>query len=177
MTGLEKLRKAVDRDIEEQKGFHDFEAKFNWVIERAKHYAEKTGKSYEEIIDIWEDRRTYWYMNYYQDCKQPLLTADGIMMYDEWKKKLNERFGENPMNWKFKCPNCGNIQSLQDFVNARIDNAEGKFYYSCIGRYVKDKGCNWTLGGLFQIHKTAIFKDGVVVPVFEMAETEDSSNV
>lgn len=51
---------------------HKYCDKYKWVIDRAKHYAEKTGKTYEEIIEIWESNRTYWYMNYYQDCNQPL---------------------------------------------------------------------------------------------------------
>ena len=63
---------------------HKYCDKYKWVIDRAKHYAEKTGKKYEEIIDIWESNRTYWYMNYYQDCNQPL----------NGRKKTDERIVE-----------------------------------------------------------------------------------
>lgn len=56
---------------------HKYCDKYKWVIDRAKHYAEKTGKPYEEIIEIWESNRTYWYMNYYQDCQQPLNGRSG----------------------------------------------------------------------------------------------------
>ena len=45
---------------------HDYCGKYKWVLERAKHYAEKTGKTVEEVMEIWENDRTYWYMNYYQ---------------------------------------------------------------------------------------------------------------
>ena len=70
------------------KCFHKYCDKYKWVIDRAKHYAEKTGKPYEEIIEIWESNRTYWYMNYYQDCKQPL---NGIKRTDEQVTKTAER--------------------------------------------------------------------------------------
>lgn len=51
---------------------HKYCDKYKWVIDRAKHYAEKTGRDFEEIIEIWERNRTYWYMGYYQECHQPL---------------------------------------------------------------------------------------------------------
>jgi hypothetical protein len=54
------------------KCFHKYCDKYKWVIERAKHYAEKTGREFEEIIEIWESNRTYWYMGYYQEGQQPL---------------------------------------------------------------------------------------------------------
>ena len=40
--------------------------KFKWVVDRAKHYAEKTGLTFDEILKGWEEKRNYWYMNYYQ---------------------------------------------------------------------------------------------------------------
>lgn len=62
--------------------------KYKWVIDRAKYYAEKTGKTYEEIIEIWEENRTYWYMGYYQDCNQPL---NGRKKTDEQVTKTAKR--------------------------------------------------------------------------------------
>lgn len=152
------------------KCFHGYCDKYKWVLERAKHYAEKTGKTVEEIITIWETDRTYWYMNYYQDCNQPLLTAESIINYDDWIAELKNRFGDDAKKWAFKCPNCGNIQTIQDFIDNEIEKPEDKVYFSCIGRYVKNKGCNWTLGGLFKIHKISVMKDALIFPVFEMAE-------
>jgi len=45
--------------------------KFQWVINRAKHYASHTGKTIEVILNEWEEKRTYWWLNYYQNCAQP----------------------------------------------------------------------------------------------------------
>lgn len=70
----------------------------------------------------------------------------------------------------FKCPNCGNTQTARDFIDNDIEEPNNKVYFSCIGRYVKGKGCDWTLGGLFQIHKVSVLKDAQVFPVFEIAK-------
>jgi len=47
--------------------------KFQWVINRAKHYANYTELSIETILDSWESKRSYSWVNYYQDCNQPRL--------------------------------------------------------------------------------------------------------
>lgn len=147
---------------------HKYCDKYKWIIDRAKHYAEKTGKTYEEIIEIWESGRGYWYMNYYQEGNQPLLNSDSIMMYDDWTNLLKERFGTNPDNWRFKCPACGHSQSVKDFSDLGVD--ENLAFQNCIGRHTTGVGCNWTLSGLLQIHKLTVVKDGRPVKVFEMAD-------
>lgn len=89
----------------------------------------------------------------------------------EWREKGKLLFGGSMENWKFKCPHCGQSQTLAEFRANGIEKPEGKFYYSCIGRWVKSRGCNWTLGGLFQIHKTEVVdEDGDIIRVFEFAE-------
>lgn len=94
-----------------------------------------------------------------------------VLTLDEWKLKGRSLFGENSNLWKFKCASCGGIQSLQDFIDAGIEEPLGIFYFSCIGRWVKGRGCDWTLGGLFQIHTTEVIgENGKNVAVFEFAE-------
>lgn len=73
---------------------------------------------------------------------------------------------------KFKCVKCGTVQCAQDFIDKGIGNnfQEVQHYlgFSCIGRFTEDKGCDWTLGGLFQIHKLEIIDDdGINHPHFE----------
>lgn len=80
---------CITKCISVSKCSHKYCDKYKWVIERAKHYANKTGKSFEEIIEIWEKNRTYWYMNYYQDNKQPLIPTYNY--YDEKIAKTKER--------------------------------------------------------------------------------------
>ncbi len=149
---------------------HKYCDKYKWVIERAKHYAEKTGKTVEEIMEIWETDRSYWYMNYYQESNQPLLNSESVILYEGWIKELKNRFGDDSKKWAFKCPSCGNIQSGYDFIEHKVENPQDKVYFSCIGRYVKGIGCDWTLGGLLQINKVSVLKGALIFPVFEMAE-------
>jgi hypothetical protein len=52
------------------KCFHKYCDKYKWTIDRAKLYAEKSNKTLDEVMEIWENNRTYWYMNYYQEGNQ-----------------------------------------------------------------------------------------------------------
>ena len=149
---------------------HDYCGKYKWILDRASHYAEKSGKPVDEILEIWETSRNYWYMNYYQGSNQPLLNSEEIVNYDDWISDLNTKFGKDPKKWSFKCPHCGESQTAQDFIDNGIEEPENKVYFSCIGRYVEGRGCDWTLGGLLSIHKKAVFKDGEVFPVFETSD-------
>lgn len=45
--------------------------KFRWVIGRALHYAHHTGEPLEKILNQWEFKRDYWWINYYGEYKQP----------------------------------------------------------------------------------------------------------
>jgi len=150
---------------------HDYCGKYKWIMDRAKHYAEICGSTVESVIEEWEKARTYWYMNYYQECNQPLIKGENIIMYDAWIAELTKRFGEDSKQWKFKCPACGHVQSIQDFLDHNIENPDSKVYYNCIGRYVPGTGCNWTLGGLLNIHNMTVVKDLRSFHVFEMADT------
>jgi hypothetical protein len=91
------------------------------------------------------------------------------MSLDEWIAEGTRRFGEDKSQWKFKCAHCGHIQRAQDFKEIEMDPS-GYVYFSCIGRWKQDVGCDWTLGGLFQIHTLEVLQDGKVTPVFEFAD-------
>lgn len=51
----------------------DYFRKFQWVINRAKHYAYHKNVSIETVLNGWEEKRSYWWLNYYQDCNQPKI--------------------------------------------------------------------------------------------------------
>lgn len=89
----------------------------------------------------------------------------------EWMDKGTALFGSDKKNWKFKCCRCGESQSYYDFANLEIEEPENKMYFSCIGRWAKDRGCNWTLGGLFQIHEQEVIaENGKAIPTFVFDE-------
>jgi hypothetical protein len=92
---------------------------------------------------------------------------------DEFVKKATSLYGEKARFWKVICPNCNTVQSGQDFLNLGIPSEEIPKYlgFSCIGRFTKDKGCSWSLGGFLQIHKLEIIdKEGKRHPHFELFE-------
>lgn len=63
------------------KCFHKYCDKYKWVMERAALYAEKTGKTVGEVIEIWERARTYWYLSYYQGCNQPIPDEKAVQRF------------------------------------------------------------------------------------------------
>lgn len=93
----------------------------------------------------------------------------------DFKAEAIRRFGEKANNWKYICPKCKTVQCYQDFVDAGVDPEEAKkrIGFSCIGRVVKGVGCDWSLGGLFQIHDLELIdEDGSLHPHFELAPAE-----
>lgn len=157
---------------------HKYCDKFKWILERAQQYADALGVTRDEVIEEWEKGRSYWYMNYYQECNQPLLDGKTkVIKFSEWANELKKRFGENPDNWKFVCPVCGHVQSFADFKE--INQDPNAAYACCIGRYTdsNDKtgknGCNYTVNGLFSLNKTTVIsEDYLPFKVFEMAEAD-----
>ena len=100
------------------------------------------------------------------------------LTFKEWVEKGTKLYGKDRKKWKFKCVQCGEIQSMEDFEKLDIKEKEAETYigFSCIGRFTEDKGCNWTLGGLFQIHKLEIVdpnNENTKHPVFEFADEEE----
>ena len=99
---------------------------------------------------------------------------------DEWEREGVELFGPHMLTWKFKCPGCGNIQSVEDFRKFKDQGATpNSAYQECIGRYTNGKSfthmksgekgpCDYAAYGLFDIcHTTVILEDGKKISVFE----------
>ena len=49
----------------------EFYRHFKWVISRAMYYAHLYKRPIESILNHWEEHRTYWWLNYYQEGRQP----------------------------------------------------------------------------------------------------------
>lgn len=104
--GYESLMAACQIDVNKGDNTHNYREKVNWVIERAKHYAEKMNVNWESVLEAWETNRAYWYMNYYQDSRQPLIKGDKVKVFEDiedFKKQVN--------NLGFRCPSCKKISS------------------------------------------------------------------
>jgi hypothetical protein len=99
--------------------------------------------------------------------------------------EVRRRHGDDPVKWKFVCPMCNTPQSAEDFYAAGFKRGTGEVNkylgFSCIGRFtgkgpakrasIVREGCDWTLGGLFQLHEVEIVtEDGKHCPHFDIAE-------
>lgn len=88
--------------------------------------------------------------------------ATGIIRYPNREAHLargRELFGEDMKTWRFVCPVCGHVATVQDWLDAK---AEGSIAFSCIGRFLPGKPreafsegngpCNYAGGGLFALN-------------------------
>lgn len=109
---------------------------FKWIIDRAKHYSHVTGIEISKILNAWEENRSFWFANYYQDSSQPKLNVkdNNILIFNSTEEAKN-KFLESG----FICPSCG---------------GETITPYEC-------KGCGWKVYGLLQTGKEYywFFKD------------------
>lgn len=93
------------------------------------------------------------------------------------------------LDWALVCPMCGTVQSsrllIQANAGADFDDVRKFLGFSCVGRFTgkgspasekgKNHGCNWTLGGLFQMHELEVVtEDGTHHPQFEPATEEQA---
>ena len=89
--------------------------------------------------------------------------------YGEWLDEAKKRFGMDATKWKFVCVACGHVQSMSSVMDTdpdqSVDSVQEWINFSCEGRFNKGHGCNWTLGGLMQLHPVEVAKDGEEKPV------------
>jgi len=94
-----------------------------------------------------------------------------------------------------KCPICGTVQSSWDLIKAGVgkdyDAVANYIGFSCVGRWnntgpfqhkksenvPSKQGCDWTLGGMFQLHKLEVVtEDGEHYPRFEPCTPEEAQS-
>lgn len=107
----------------------------------------------------------------------------------EFHAEMKAQGAQDRQDIAFKCVACGTVQSIRSLVNAGLtaEQAESRIGFACEGRQRGAKGavdrapadpeirgCNWSLGGLFHIHKVEVTTpDGKVHPTFELATSEE----
>lgn len=98
--------------------------------------------------------------------------------YQDWLKEAAEKFGKDPLEWKFVCPSCGYVASVKDWKNAGA--SEGEIAFSCVGRRLNTENeiwnknggpCNYAGGGLFRLNPVkVVLEDGHIRETFAFAE-------
>lgn len=93
-----------------------------------------------------------------------------IMTIAEFQAEMKKQ-GLPPADCTFECPRCKTLQSANDMIKAGagedFDAVQGYIGFSCIGRFDKTQGCDWTLGGLLRLHELEVIDaDGKHHPHF-----------
>lgn len=110
------------------------------------------------------------------------------MTLDEFQSALKAQGVMAREDFALVCPRCGTVQSARDLIQAgagaTFDDVEGYLGFSCVGRFTgagtprktpDGQPCNWTLGGLFPLHKLEVVTpDGKHHPRFEPASPEQA---
>lgn len=110
-----------------------------------------------------------------------------IITVEEFHAALKDQ-GVPREHLAFKCPMCGTVQSAQDLIKAgagkTFADVAGYLGFSCVGRFTgagaprkshDGSPCNWSLGGLFQLHKLEVVdEDGKHFPHFEPATAAEA---
>lgn len=97
--------------------------------------------------------------------------------------EAKRRFGEDPRDWAFRCPRCGDVATARDFKQADADpNCIGQ---ECIGRHlgalkgpptddggrsIAKRGCDWAAYGLIGGPWMVELPNGKTLPSFPLAD-------
>lgn len=109
----------------------------------------------------------------------------------EFHSRLRAQGVANQNHAALVCPICGTVQSMASLVEAGAtkEEAERLIGFSCEGRLTGAgpwpnkpnakrravRGCDWSLGGLFKLHRLEVTADGEPPhPRFEVATPEQA---
>jgi len=103
------------------------------------------------------------------------------MQHDDWMDEAKRLFGDDATKWRFVCPVCNTVQSIDDYrEHTDLDmNTIGRVIaFSCIGRWARggcekrglgpkdvvsnadDRiGCDYAGGGLFRLNPVRVLLD------------------
>ena len=113
------------------------------------------------------------------------MTTQTRLTHDEWLAEATSLFGEDPKKWRFVCPACGYVQSIQDFLDrTKLTKKEigTQIGFSCIGRHdghrnvdmgTKPGPCNYAGGGLFRLNPVIVMMDGKENDVFDFDRSKE----
>lgn len=90
-----------------------------------------------------------------------------------WNAKGRELFGDDQAKWRFVCPACGNVMSIEKAREELKDRLPalraGKYAIEqeCVGRHMPGVGCNWAAYGLLHGPLFVKREGGNETPVFD----------
>lgn len=90
------------------------------------------------------------------------------LTHAELMDEARARFGNDAMEWAFQCPNCGDVATCREFLQADQTNS-GAIGQECIGRHVEGRGCDWAAYGLIPGPWAVTLANGTVIRSFPLA--------
>jgi DNA-directed RNA polymerase subunit M/transcription elongation factor TFIIS len=108
-----------------------FNKKLEWIKEMVESYSKFLEIDKRDILQAFEDKRSYWSANYYQEANFPKLD-DKVKVFE-----TQEELMEAVKSKKFICPACGQTQTSPYECNSGYKDKDGKI-------------CNWKSYGLFE---------------------------
>ena len=107
----------------------------------------------------------------------------------KWLSEGRKQFGNDIDKWRFKCPHCGRIQTIQDFKANSIRYGFAHVYFCCISRWLNPESCGfscaekpkrlvwWGAAETVKRHRVEVLSEkGLRVPVFQFAEAKQASD-
>lgn len=109
------------------------------------------------------------------------MTENRKLTQDELVAEAKERFGNDPLDYAFQCPNCGDVAKIRDFPDGTKERAGQE----CLGRHLgalsgpptqdsgrkrAERGCDWAAYGLFRGPWEIVMPDGHSAWSFPLAE-------
>lgn len=96
-----------------------------------------------------------------------------VITREQFHAELKAQGVKTHADLAFVCPMCKTVQSGRDLIRAGAgkdwEEVEKYVGFSCVGRWTSagmhrkgtppGKGCNWTLGGLLQLHELEVVTD------------------
>lgn len=114
------------------------------------------------------------------------MTTHVKLTQAELVEKARELFGDDPMKWAFRCPNCNDVATAGDFPKEK----RALIGQHCVGRFLgaldgpagtKDgrgqakRGCDWTAYGLIHGPWEIVMPDGHSAWGFPLATAGESA--
>lgn len=112
-----------------------------------------------------------------------------VISIDEFRARCQAQGVRSSEHLAFKCPICGTVQSATSLIRAigagaTFEAVRDQLGFSCVGRFTAagphqpdtppGRGCDWTLGGLFRLHKLEVIHMGQHVMHFAFATPEEA---
>lgn len=136
--GYKSLKEAYMRDARNagkdsrpMRDKNELYKQFQWVISRCIHYGQALNKQPWDVLEEWESKRDYWWLNYYQESNQPKIRPESISkkpmhirgikkyyksgLFRDSNTRVNSRIGDHLRKQRTKKPRWNAMRKNRGF--------------------------------------------------------------